>query len=171
MCCFHIFFHATCHFFSTLQLCLGGQRNSLLPATFCAVPRELQMVRALCVSCASQIVFTAPKYMIKNIHERQVPQEQGRLTSLQPGAPLIPDKWRRERNKTEANNHHFKSFFALSTSILHRCSSNASSHIFKPLLSCPFSNCRVILALLLALWSERIIHFDKCGCLLRRITH
>lgn len=86
-------------FFSTLQLCLGGQRNSLLPATFSAVPRELQMVRALRVSCASQIIFTAPKYMIKNINERQVPQEQGHLTPLQPGAPLIPDKWRRERNQ------------------------------------------------------------------------
>jgi hypothetical protein len=126
------------------------------------------MVRVLLVSCASRIFFTAPKYMIKNINERQVPQKQEHLTHLQP----IPYRTNgaMKATKIEANNHHFKSFFALSTSILHRCNSNASSHMFKPLLSCPFSNCRVILELLLALWSERIIHFDKCGCLLRRIT-
>ena len=37
--------------------------------------------------------------MIKNINERRVPQKQGHLTPLQPGAPLIPDKWRHESNK------------------------------------------------------------------------
>ena len=37
--------------------------------------------------------------MIKNINERRVPQKQGHLTPLQPGAPLIPDKWRHESTK------------------------------------------------------------------------